>query len=197
MDEQQENHRPKHWRYVYRRRRRRHYNNTREILYGQLIAVSGAIGAGYILELNKTYLIAVTGVFLILPGIIDLSGSIAGAMGAHINHHLNTSRERPYLIVIKSLRHAFLLLLVAAVVLGLFGAAVGSLIFDADFYRLLVIGSLASVVAGIIGFPIVAATTYLAYKRGVDADNFIGPIETSVFDALTVLALSIVVRLVT
>lgn len=182
----------RYWHYLHHRRTRRANHTAKEILIGQSISVLGAVLAGYVLELNKTELATMAGAFLILPGVFDLGGSIAGAMAARLNHRLPEST--PDRTVIRdALFHAMLLTCAASIILGLFGATLGALFFDAGFLKLLVVTIVSSISAGLVGFPLVAGATWLAYKRGVDPDNFIGPIETSVFDTLTVLMVTLMV----
>jgi mgtE-like transporter len=183
-----------HWHYLKRRRSRRIHHNTKEILVGQIVAVVGAIFAGYILELNKAQLITMAGAFLILPGIFDLGGSIAGAMGARINHHLQLDTDIKKLVR-HTLKHSFLLLSSAGIIVALIGSVLGSLFFDGDYIRIFTVAYVSVIVAGLVGLPIVAYGTIRAYKKGFDPDNIIGPIETTVFDILTVIVVSIMVTL--
>jgi len=185
-------HHSRHWFYLNRHRTRKIKHTAREILTGQIISVIGAVVAGYVLELNKAELVTMAGAFLILPGVFDLGGSIAGAMAARLNHRLGEGAPARK-VLRDALFHAMLLTCAASVILGLFGATIGILLFDANFTKLLVVTIVASVSAGVVGFPLVGGATWLAFKRGVDPDNFIGPIETSIFDTLTVLTVTMMV----
>lgn len=186
-------HHERHWHYVHMRRTRKVSHTAREILIGQIISVVGAIVAGLVLDFNKAELASMVGVFLILPGVFDLGGSVAGAMGARLNHRLGQQGASDRHIIRDSVLHAFMLICFSAVFLGLFGAILGRLIFDADLWQLFMVTFMSAVAAAIVGLPIIAIATVLAKKKGVDADNFIGPIETSVFDALTILTVTLMV----
>lgn len=188
-------HHERHWHYVHRHRTRKVNHTTREILIGQMISILGAVVAGYVLDLNKNQLTTMVGAFLILPGVFDLGGSVAGAMAARLNHRL-ADNHAPRLVLRDSLLHALFLICAASVVLAVFGASLGALFFDADYMRLFVVTIVSAVCTGVIGLPIVAGATYFAFRRGVDADNFIGPIETSVFDTLTVITVTILVGVI-
>lgn len=189
-------HHERHWHYVKARRSDRKNHTTKEILIGQIISVVGALIAGVILDTSKNNLALMVGAFLILPGVFDLGGSIAGAMGARINHRLEMGY--PVRKVFRhSFFHAMLLVMVSSIVLGIFGGLVGVLLFDANFFQLLFTTIGASILSGLIGFPMVGLATIIAVKKKVDADNFIGPVETSVFDALTILSIVIFIAVVT
>ncbi|MCU0666998.1 MAG: magnesium transporter [Patescibacteria group bacterium] len=183
-----------HWHYIKKRRTRKVHHTTKEILIGQMVSISGALIAGLALELSKTELIAMAGAFLILPGVFDLGGSIAGAMGARINHHLQNDTPLNKLAS-SAVKHSFLLLSVAGLVVALCGATIGSLLFDGEFIRIFTVAYFSILIAGLLGLPIVAIGTIKAFKIGLDPDNFIGPIETSVFDTLTVLVVTMMVIL--
>ncbi len=188
-------HHARHWHYVRRRRTRKVRHTTREILVGQILSVSGAMVAGLMLDLNKVHISALAGAFLVLPGVFDLGGSIGGALSARLNHRLGTGA--PARAVLRdSLLHSLMLLIAASVVLGLAGAGIGSLFLDTSFLHLFVVTAIATTAAGSVGLPLVAIGTFLAWKKGLDPDNFIGPVETSFFDTLAVLALAAAIGLV-
>ena len=86
-----------------------------------------------------------------------------------------------------------MLICFSAVFLGLFGAIFGRFLFDADLWRLFMVTFMSAVAAAAVGLPVIAVATVFAKKRGLDADNFIGPIETSVFDTLTILTVTLMV----
>lgn len=185
-------HHAHHWRYVRRRRARAKSQNAREIFMAQLITLTGSIIAGYILDVSKLHLAGVVGVFLILPGVFDLGGSIAGAMGARIGHRLEEGHE-PGKVMHDSLMHAYALVAVASVFLAFFGATLATVLFGAVFWRIFVITIAATLLASAIGMPIVAHAAYRIFKRGADTDNIIGPLDTSLFDALSIIMVTFVV----
>lgn len=185
-------HHERHWHYVRKRRMQRAGRTSKEILVGQLVTIFGAVVAGLILDLNKAELATMAGAFMIMPGVFDLGGAVAGAMGARLNHRLDQGVPVRH-VTRDALLHAFTLICFSAVFLGIFAAILGMLLFDADFWRILMVTFLSAVAAAVVGLPVIAVATVAAKKKGLDADNFIGPIETSLFDTLTVLAITIMV----
>jgi cation transporter-like permease len=185
-------HHERHWHYVRRRRTRKKTHTSREILAGQLLSVSGSVLAGYVLDLTKLELASMAGVFVLLPGVFDLGGSVAGAMGARLNHRL--SLGAPTRAVLRdAILHAFLLLVTASLFLGLIAASIGAGLFHGEFIKLFAITVGSAVLTSAVGLPVVALATLKAFRRGVDPDNFIGPIETSIFDTLTILCVTFMV----
>lgn len=194
MDKSLPNH---HWHYLYRRRRHKKESTSREILIGQLISLTGSIAAGYFLEVGKIHLALVAGAFLILPGIFDLGGSIGGALAAKIAHRLEEGKQSTHKIFLHSLFFAFAIAVVAAIFLSLFGAGLAAWLFDASFRDIFFSSILATTIVGLIGFPLVGLATILIYRLGLNPDNVIGPIETSIFDSLTIISLLIALSVVT
>lgn len=183
----------RHWHYVYRRRRKKIESiSSREIMAGQIIALMGSLVAGFLLELNKEHIVLFTGALLLLPGIIDLSASITGAMCAKINHRLDSDVVRR--VMTHSIGFSFLLTLFSGLIVGVFAGAVAELFFDAIFWKILVLCVSSLMIVGCVTYPLMAVLTFLLKKRGFDPDNIVGPVETGVSDALMVLTVSIIVR---
>lgn len=180
-----------------RRRRKALYRDEQEILAATFLSLCGAVLAGLILEMNKETLASVAGVFLILPGVFDLGGSVAGALGAKLSHGYKAHANKIRVFFLHSLAYSLGVMTVAAVILGVFGAGIGALIFDADFGEVFKITVIACLICAVVGLPLVGSFALSLHKRGVDADNIIGPIETSFFDSFSVVTLIIAIWLVT
>lgn len=184
-----------HWYFVRRRRTRKKAHTASEILVGQLLSLSGAAAAGLVLEANKSKLAGLIGAYMILPGVFDLSGSTAGAMGARINHSLtsqNTKTKNVIHIVISSL----LLVGCSAVFLAFFSMVLGYILFGADLSKIFLVTIGSVVFSSFIGFPIVALVAVLTKRKNLDPDNFIGPIESSIFDMLSIVTITFMIILV-
>src|SRR5687768_9053511 len=106
-----------HWRFLYsRRRNRRLAKDFREIILGQGISIVGAIAAGYFLELTKTQLISVMGVFMLLPGVFELGGAMAGAFGAKLNHIYENHPDMAKTIYFRQMLYSFCVALLSSVI---------------------------------------------------------------------------------
>jgi len=186
----------RHWHYVYKKRRKKAENiSSKQITIGQLIALCGSLTAGYILELNKDQIALFAGALLLLPGIIDLAASITGAMCAKINHRLDNTNPKLLNILMSSIGFSFLLTLFSSSIVGITGGLIGELFFDSTFWKILVLCQASMIIVGTITFPLMAGVTYLVKKSGLDPDNIVGPVETGFTDALMVLTVSVIVRI--
>lgn len=188
-------HHQTHWHYIRRRRIRRKAHTAREIFYGQLISLMGATASGLVLEANKTKIAALVGAYLILPGVFDLSGSAAGAMGARLNHIYGENRQNNG-VVFKVLRQTLMLVSASAIFLAIFSAIVAGIFFGADLLKIFYVTAGSVILSSFVGMPIVAFSTVLTKKKGLDPDNFIGPIESSIFDVLSIIFVTLMVVVV-
>lgn len=188
-------HHQTHWHYIRRRRTRRKAHTAREIFYGQLISLIGATASGIILEANKTKIAALAGAYLILPGVFDLSGSAAGAMGARLNHIYGEKKQNNG-VVFKVLSQTLMLVSASAVFLAIFSAIVAGIFFGADLLKIFYVTAGSVILSSFVGMPIVAFSTVLTKKNNLDPDNFIGPVESSIFDVLSILFVAMMVVVV-
>lgn len=164
--------------------------------YAQVISLIGSIIAGVLLDANKTTLAAFTGAFVILPGVFDMSGSLGASLSAKINHRLEETRASVWRIFSASTLFTFLVAVFAGALVSLIGAGIASLFFDASIWHVFILSELAIISCGIFGFPIIGLLCIVLRKFGLNPDDVVGPIESSVFDILTVLSLSIIAGLI-
>jgi cation transporter-like permease len=184
-----------HWHHVYKKRRKVIANiSSRQIIFGQAVALMGSLLAGYILEINKASLTLYAGAFLLLPGIVDLAASITGAMCAKINHRLEVG-TKPARVLGSSIAFAFLLSVTCSLIVGAIGGSIGILFFNVPFWHVATLAIATMIAVGMISFPVMSLLTMFVRKLGVDPDNMIGPIETGFTDALTAFTVSMIVRL--
>ena len=187
--------RHRHWHYIYKKRRKKaEAISSRQIMFGQIIALCGSLVAGYVLEINKEHIVAFTGALLLLPGIIDLAASITGAMCAKINHKLESDRH-VFKVLYSSVAFSIFLTIFSGFVVGLTGGLIGEIFFDATFWKILVLCQSSMLIVGLVAYPLMAGITALVKKSGYDPDNIVGPVETGFTDALMVMTVSLIVRL--
>ena len=186
-------HHLKHWQHVYKKKRRHaNYASAKNMAIAQLMTIFGAIIAGLILDSNKLTLAAMTGSFLLLPAIFDLSSSVGASLSAKINHRIVEGRGRKFKLFIKATLFAFFIGLLSGVLVSLIGAAFANLIFEASFIKVFVLGVGSISLCMLIGFPIVGYSSMLLIKKGINPDDVIGPIETALFYILAVASISLI-----
>ncbi len=183
----------RHWHHVYRRRRRRALaTNPKQIAIGQMVSLVGAVTAGYHLDNNKVALAMIVGTFVVLPGILDLNGSLGGALSAKINHRLEDPSAKTWRVVARSISFAFLIALLAGMVVGAAGGFIAKLFFDANWLTIFRLSLGAIMLGAVVGFPLIGILTLILRRAGINPDDVMGPIETSFFDFLAVFSLVLV-----
>lgn len=191
-----EHHHLRHWHHVYKKRRRRGLAiNSKQMAIGQIISLFGAIFAGLALNANKEVIVAFAGAFVILPGVYDLSGSLGASLSAKINHRLEENRASTWRIYISTLLFTYGIALAAGLVVSLIGASVASLFFNASFQQVFILTEASIALSCIIGLPLIGLLSVVLRRFQINPDDVVGPIESSLTDILSVLVLTLVIRI--
>lgn len=188
----------RHWHYVYRHRRARRLTddvNTWQIVAGQIFTVIASIFAGYILDIQKDAIGFIVGAFVLMPGIVDLSASLTGAMAAKINHQIDETPAHPVTIVVHAVAFSLFIGVFAGAIVGGFGAIIGQLFFDADMWRLMALGIFSMATISVLTDPVIAFMTVVFKQFKINPDNVVGPIQSSLIDVVAILVIATYARL--
>ncbi len=184
----------KHWHYLYKRRRQRALGiNARQMAWSQVVSLLGSVLAGVLLESNKATLALVAGAFVVLPAIFDLDGTLGAVISAKINHRLEDPRAKALNVFASSVGFALVVASLAGLLVALVGASVAVLFFDAIFTQVFLLAFGAIVLSALLGFPFIGALSLFFRKLKVNPDDVVGPIESSIFDILTVVTMVLVI----
>lgn len=189
MQQLSDQHHHRHWHYVYHARKRRANSEPKEIIAGQATTVFMSVFAGAVLDDYKISIAAMAGALIVMPGLVDLSASIAGALAAKINHRLELG-EKQHIAVANSLLFAVVTNILAAVIVGFVGVGIALLFFDVVWYKIILLTLMTSCMVGVIVYPLVAYLVIILRKRGLNPDNLAGPIQSSVVDVAAILAIA-------
>ena len=190
----------RHWHYVYKHRRARAKRLTDEvsmwqIITGQIFTVVASVFAGYILDFKKEDIGLLVGAFVLMPGIVDLSASLTGAMAAKINHQVDETPAHPSIVAIHAVSFSLLIGLFAGTIVGLFGGIISSLLFDGDIWQVTMLGLLSMMTITIITDPAVALLTIIFKRFKINPDNIVGPIQSSLVDVVAIVIIAMYARL--
>lgn len=168
----------------------------------QIILTSVAIGlvAGYMLDFYSGKITAIT--LAMIPPINGIGGNIGSILGARISSELHLGTITPDFQDQSALR----LNLTASASLGLlvfsFTGAIFfiiSLLSGSTYIESLRIASIffgsGMLLTGIISFTSITAA-FLSYTRGIDPDNVVIPIVTTIVDVAGVVSLLIMVTII-
>ena len=161
--------------------------------WSQVFSLVGSVVAGALLESNKTTLALIAGTFVILPGVFDLAGGLGAVLSAKINHLLENTDRSMSRVFFSSVSYAFMISALGGLLVASLGAGIAVTLFDASFWQVFWLAELAILMSAFIGFPLIGILSLLFIKRRVNPDDVVGPIESSIFDILTVITLTIAV----
>jgi mgtE-like transporter len=142
-------------------------------------------------------------ILLMVPAFIDITGDLAGVLGARVTSHLYTGeldqRFRPYrllfvnliaILLVSASAYGFLGLFVILITIGL-SPIVGPIFpaagFPHLFLAILGAGVLATACTSVIGL----FAAQLVYKFGRDPDSIIPPLTTTIGDLLGIVFIAL------
>ncbi|MFX0167711.1 MAG: magnesium transporter [Candidatus Hodarchaeota archaeon] len=144
-------------------------------------------------------------VLLMVPAFIDITGDLAGVVGARVTSHLYTGELdqgfRPYRLLITNLlaillvsatAYAFLGVCVIAITLGVgfvFGLVFPVVGFPHLFFAILGAGVSATACTSVIGL----FAARLVYRSGRDPDSIIPPLTTTIGDLLGIVFIALAI----
>ncbi len=173
-----------------------------EIFTGEIIAVTGGLLAGTVLAIFKDNLLLIPGLFILLPGFLEMRGNISGSLAARIGSalHLGTlSAKAKYnnKLIIKNILASSFLVIFVSLILGSLAYLATFLFFHIKFVEIIYISLFAAILTSSILLPLTIKTSLWLYKRGHDPDNIMGPYITTVGDVVSIAAILLAIIIIT
>lgn len=176
----------------------------RESALALTVSLGGGIVAGTILgtEMMVESFEAYPGLLLLLPAFLAMKGNVYGAMGARLTTGLHQGLIEPRVAYDRRLRNLLVATFINSMVVSIFigGLSWGILqLLNRESATLLeLVGSVA--IAGVLTWCVlvVGTTTLLfaGYRIGLDPDNLMGPIVTTLGDVFGITFLYVAFLLV-
>jgi len=167
----------------------------REIFSSEVISLTGGVIAGTFLLGLVDKLELVPGLFILLPGFLEMHGNIFGSLGARLGTLLHTKHIKPKFehnkILLINIFASILLLLVVSLFLGFVAYILNALIFDTYAPILIYIAIIAAIIALLVEMPLTIAATFWLFKKGYDPDDIMGPYITTMGDIISIVSLFI------
>jgi mgtE-like transporter len=171
-----------------------------------LVVLVFALAAGQFLDTTLEGLKTIFPLILLMvPAFIDITGDLAGVVGARITSHLYTGELdkgfRPYRLLLSNLiaillvsttAYAFLGVCVIAITLG-FEPIVGPIFPIAGFPQLFIAILLAGILATALTSLIGLLAARVVYRSGRDPDSIIPPLTTTVGDLLGIVFVALAI----
>ncbi len=175
------------------------HKEVNEIFSAEFVSVSGAVVAGIILAAMVDKLYLVPGLFILLPGFLEMRGSISGSLASRLSSGLFLGALKPKIKNTKVLKGnviaSVVLVLVTSIILGIVAYAAGFYIFGIASTKIIYIAIVAAMLSNAIQIPLTIFATFWFFRHGHDPNNIMGPYTTTAGDIISVLSLYIVVVL--
>jgi len=181
-------------------------NDTARDVYRQalpVIAVSLIAGlfSGTILgsEAMRESIGSVSGILLLLPAFLATRGGVYGSLGARLSTGLHQGVIDPTFALDRRLRNAILASFLNGMLVSVFIAAITyvALFLFGDggsLLALLVVMVVAGFLSAVLMLSVLITVIFVGYRRGLDPDNVVGPVVTTLGDVFGVLFLLVGVR---
>ncbi|MBI4020305.1 MAG: magnesium transporter [Candidatus Aenigmarchaeota archaeon] len=174
-------------------RARSRRSDFREILFANIFSVTGGLFAGSLLSfaIDKAYLIP--GLFILLPGFLEMRGSISGSLSARLSSGLWLEAMRPQVkgnrILRGNVMAALLLAVCVSLVLGGAAFLLSWLVFGKAITAIILVALIAGLLSNVIEIPATVMTTFWLFRRGEDPNNIMGPYVTTLGDVVSIFSL--------
>ncbi|MEM4321912.1 MAG: magnesium transporter [Candidatus Woesearchaeota archaeon] len=171
----------------------------KEILVSEFVSITGGLAAGTILALFTEKLLLVPGLFILLPGFLEMRGNIAGSLSARLNSALHIGSLRPgekNPILSANNVAAFVLGILVSAILGVIAYLATFFILGVSNPSIIVVSLIAAVLSNIAMIWLTTSTTIWLFKKGFDPENIMGPYITTVGDIISIVSLLVAIVIV-
>lgn len=167
----------------------------KDIVSSQTISTITGLVSGTILAVHTNKIFIIPGMFILLPGLLEMRGNISGSFAARLSSGLFLGVVKPNTIKTKivkgNLLASFLLAFFSSLILGLLVFLFNFLIFKIFIPEIILIPLIAGVIANTIEIPLTLFATFYLFRRGHDPNNIMGPFVTSTGDLTSIISLLI------
>jgi len=158
-----------------------------------LVSLVAGLFAGTILgsEAMRDGISEVPGLLLLLPAFLATRGGVYGSLGARLSTGLHQGLIEPRFRLDRRLRNAILASFVNGLAVSVFIAVVTYLWLtllgtDANLLQLVGIMVVAGFLSAVLMISVLISVIFVGYRRGLDPDNVIGPVVTTLGDVFGV-----------
>lgn len=170
-----------------------------------VISVSLVAGlfAGTILgsEVMREGIESVPGILVLLPAFLATRGGVYGSLGARLSSGLHQGVIEPRFTLDQRLSNAVIASFINGMAISVFIAVVAFLVVwivaaGGNLLQLLGIMIIAGFLSAILMLTALVTVVFLGYRQGLDPDNIVGPLVTTLGDVFGVVFLLIAIYLI-
>ena len=168
-----------------------------------VVSLVAGLFAGTILgsETMREGIESVPGILLLLPAFLATRGGVYGSLGARLSSGLHQGLLEPRFEFEGRLRNAVIASFINGMVVSVFIAVITFvvlLVFGGTGSLLQLVGIMvvAGLLSAILMLSVLISVLFVGYRRGLDPDNLIGPVVTTLGDVFGVVFLLVGIYLV-
>lgn len=169
--------------------------NFKDIFSSQIVSILGGLITGTVLVIYTEKLLLIPGMFILLPGFLEMRGNISGSFASRLSSGLflgvikpNKTKTR---LIEGNLSASFLLAISVSFVLGLIAFLFNYFILQTFTPEIILLPLIAGILANAIEIPLTLFVTFYLFRKGHDPNNIIGPFVTSTGDITSIVSLLI------
>lgn len=174
--------------------------NFKDILSSQIVSVIGSLLAGTLLALYMDKLFLLPGMLILLPGFLEMRGSISGTFASRLSSGLFLKVINPDKVETRLIRGnviaSFLLAMAVSFALGLVAFLLTLVLLQQSIPQLIIVPLLAGIIANAVEIPLTLFMTLYLFRKGHDPNNIMGPFITSTGDIISILSLLAVMMVI-
>jgi len=167
-----------------------------EILIAQLVANTAGILAGSLIAFYKDALLLIPGLLILIPGFLEMKGSIFGSLNARIGSALHVNKKVSHRFILSNITSSFILAIILSTALGLIAFLATKIIFGVATIKIVYFSLIAGIISSLILIPVSVKTNLWLFKHGYDPDDIMGPYITSLEDIISIIAFVIAMMLI-
>lgn len=168
-----------------------------------LVSLVAGLFSGTVLgsETMRSGIEEVPGILVLLPAFLATRGGVYGSLGARISSGLHQGVIEPRFELDKRLSNAVIASFINGMIVSLFIAIVAFVVVsllgrNGSLLELAGIMLIAGFLSAIVMLSVLVTVVFLGYRRGIDPDNLVGPIVTTLGDVFGVVFLLIAIYVV-
>jgi mgtE-like transporter len=176
------------------------HKEFKDIFAAEIISMTGGLLAGTLLAIYIDKILLIPGLFILLPGFLEMRGNISGALAARLGTALDL-RKMPAIIskngdIKQNIFATFVEVLVVTLSLATVAYAITYFIFGTATLLIFLIAIIAALISNFIEITLTTYTTFWLFKKGHDPNDIMGPYVTTTGDIVSVASLLIAITIV-
>ena len=175
-------------------------NDLKEISIGEIISITVGLIAGTALAIYVDWIELVPGLFILLPGFLEMRGNISGSLSARLSSALHLGSLKPRIKNTKILRENLIatitLVILVSLLLGIIAYFAGLWFFHINNMKIIYVSIIAALVSNVFMIPLTVYFCFWLYRHGHDPDNIMGPYITSIGDFVSIVSLLVAILVV-